>query len=428
MLVALDQGYFFSLLHLGCKEALWNRTDFHPLLESRIRPSPARERSLLLYSLLFDDLLFSIPFEFSFYPSDSLFQDIMFPDGLIETKTGWSVDVSNKSSSASSCLGYLHNAIYGVNPHPLAEESDISLDPLTLLPEAAVSIVSALGGGPRDIPITFIRELLNTLLDQDKKGFESVALKHATSLKRIRETQMRMESGMAKALAKEWKHTILRPQFREMLYSRATPLYDDPYLLIDPADLMCTGPSRELLSFASLLLSCAYRFKDLLCLDDLRGIDSTYRVGLSMQRPSKKIVPKFAYMAVYSVAIDRFANEGLFLPVPRTLSEAQEIRTHQAVSDFRQVVWGWCDAAATGDSLLLKKLTNDIDNAAKVLQRKRGVEKVGKYLAFAGLPLSVVEMLLGLPVIGPVVTAVGFVTQMLSELDQKRNRWVQLIE
>lgn len=428
MLVALDHRYYFSMLRLGWKESLWDREDIHPSLGPWLHPSSNRERSLLLYALLGDDLGFCIPYEL-YFDSASLAADARLPpDGLIYERTGWRTYATNKTTSASSCLGQLHGLLCGRTLDPFGDEDRISLDPLALLPEAAVSIVSSLGGGPMRIPGRFLVDLIDSLLDGSRSKFESVAFRNRAVLMRIRESQEWWQRRIARGNRRGWKHTVLQPKFRR---SRTVPgVYDDPLEYIAPDDLAMKGSVLELLCYSALVLSAAHRFADHLRLDRIYScwVDPEYQVGLSMPGPIEKHIPKCCAVGFYSFAVDRFAKEGLYLPMPRTISEALDYRSHRAICDFRNVVWQWCDCVAAGEASQVAKLTRDISRAAKTLRRMRHAAKVGKYLTLASLPVSIGEAMLGLPVVGPAITAVGFATQMLSELEQRRNRWVQLLE
>lgn len=433
MLIVLDQNYFLALLHLGVKEGLWDKSDFHPWIASRIHHNDSLERALLLNTLLFDDLLFFLPFEFGFDRPGSLTADRTIPRDLIESKTGWRWEISSKSLGTGVSLGYLHELIYGWNPDPIKdfENIKISLDLLTSLPYAAVSIVGTLGGGPLPyrIPSVFVNDLIRAILDQDRNEFELISIRYKKILKEVRKAQQLRRVKVVKALEESWKHTALSDIGRSQLKSNTPVMYDDPFFSINPNELACSNSALDLLVYASLLLAASYRFKDLLHIDDyIRDIEPSYRLAISMKIPPKIQVPKSASLVFYAIAFDRFAQEGLSLPWPETLSEARKLRSHPSILAFRQNVWRWCDAAAAGEKILLNNLTNDLIRATKSLNRMKQSKKVGKFLTYAGLPISIGEMLYSLPYVGPITTAVGFVLQVGTETDKIRNRWIQLIK
>ena len=49
------------------------------------------------------------------------------------------------------------------------------------------------------------------------------------------------------------------------------------------------------------------------------------------------------------------------------------------------------------------------------------------FLTIRGLPMSVAETLLGMPLVGPAISAVGFTLEMSNRWNKARHRWVQII-
>lgn len=192
-------------------------------------------------------------------------------------------------------------------------------------------------------------------------------------------------------------------------YANNSDGYIDDYLLLVKALMsttvselvwnMETCANKDAIIFGSNALIKGYRREN--------KLSSGYKI---LKIEHNKILDKLPCFDSFSEAF-RFKEE--------RKSDIRRLRN--VISEIEDVLRN------NGRESAVKKAENDIIKAKKELLRNSKLQKVLRWTTYFTLPVGVAEALLNSTFFGLSISSVGFLTQMVSDINVKRNNWLDLV-
>ena len=129
---------------------------------------------------------------------------------------------------------------------------------------------------------------------------------------------------------------------------------------------------------------------------------------------------------IWKIVINEAAAQELEFPVPTSLLEVTRLRALPEVADFREFVFPFLDAAATGDVETFSRLRNEVCVAARHIRRLPVAKRVISWATYISLTFSAVEAVKGM--IGPslITGIVGVGLEQLAKSWEKHGTWLYL--
>lgn len=148
---------------------------------------------------------------------------------------------------------------------------------------------------------------------------------------------------------------------------------------------------------------------------------ATQKIGASSLKTSSDFVLSsqelfHAYYKVFKIVL----REVEYFPVVDSLSDVLRLRSDKRIVDFRENLIRWATALHNSDATEEKKLRREIEKSNRALRSIHPLKKVGAYMTYLALPLSIV------PELGFPLTALSVAIQLYTDVVGWRNRWLMV--
>jgi hypothetical protein len=118
-----------------------------------------------------------------------------------------------------------------------------------------------------------------------------------------------------------------------------------------------------------------------------------------------------------------FLDEIKYWPKVTTVSDVLSIRNNKSFVEFRMMLRSWVEAVCSGNFKDEQRLRTEIKSANKALSSAVVCGQVGRWFAYLGLPLVVVDQCVA-PYFGALASVVGFGLQAYSDWQRWKHRWI----
>lgn len=123
------------------------------------------------------------------------------------------------------------------------------------------------------------------------------------------------------------------------------------------------------------------------------------------------------------VAAGIFLEEVQYWPVLNDISDVLRMREHKHFVEFRDILRQWVTALCGGNIEAEKQIREEIRRANAALRTAATCSEIGRFFAYLGLPLLVLDGLVA-PVIGTPITVAGFGLQAYADWKIRKGRWL----
>ena len=106
-----------------------------------------------------------------------------------------------------------------------------------------------------------------------------------------------------------------------------------------------------------------------------------------------------------------------------SLEAVLELRENKRIRNFRETLHFWANEMKKSDPSYEKKIRRDIRKANKELKRIGSYRKIGRWVTYLSLPVTVASLLSGIPA-GLILTPIGFSTYIASDLLERKYKWM----
>ena len=176
---------------------------------------------------------------------------------------------------------------------------------------------------------------------------------------------------------------------------------------------------------AKPILDCMVEYIQLLTIAERENV--LFRIP-SNATPSLPVEDKLVDVEKFeseSVALLRIvANKLGKLSTRDTLTESLELSGHPNTVALRKKIFEWKDYLSNGNIDKVEFVQKEVSEATSELSKLSLAKNIGRITTYLSVPVSMVELLLFMPpALGITTTLVGFGTQAIVDIQEKRYRW-----
>ena len=126
----------------------------------------------------------------------------------------------------------------------------------------------------------------------------------------------------------------------------------------------------------------------------------------------------------YWIAVRALISEVQYMPAPKTVKEALSLRESREMRRLRSLLRTWEDAVRGGEIKVESEIRKALGKASAELRRAGACQNIAGMVASLALPVSVCELLLGLPPSSSLLLgALGTAFDAGARVARWRNRW-----
>lgn len=127
---------------------------------------------------------------------------------------------------------------------------------------------------------------------------------------------------------------------------------------------------------------------------------------------------------IYVLVQTSLPDDANILPMPTTLEDVWEMRSHPSISAFRKVMSEWNYYIQKNDINAAQKIKKDI------IKANHNLKKIGKYKEFSSTPFVRTGLFLAsfVPIVSEVLNVYSYVEPYFSDYFEKENNWTHLNE
>ena len=114
----------------------------------------------------------------------------------------------------------------------------------------------------------------------------------------------------------------------------------------------------------------------------------------------------------------------LSIPRVQTIDDVLRLRGDSRIRHFRSKIFEWSERLRTGELSSEEAIRSEIKEANAAIEDIGKYRKIGMWLTFLSVPLTVAEMLIGLPVSAIIATPIGIAAEVASLAKEKQYSWL----
>lgn len=124
-------------------------------------------------------------------------------------------------------------------------------------------------------------------------------------------------------------------------------------------------------------------------------------------------------------AFQIFLEEIEFVPRLTKIDDVLRLRGDKRIKNFRETLYQWSLILREGNIAAERRIRHDIREANKGLKQLGEWEKVGQWVTYISLPLSVASVFIGMP-LGLVLTPISLTSRVYTDLQKRKYRWLMI--